>query len=290
MRIGTAAQDLPLDTLIWKLIRVLPPSLTSLLESISDSEDYADFLTVVAMVLPEELSTITLLGSASDRMVHFGNCFERRYFPIIWDAAEAWGDDADYRDLWVSGIPIIYQGFDAEEYHDPGNLRTGMMLMGALRIRDIGQYYGVDLSTAWYESAWSHVDQADLLRIPPNGWSDDDLHIALDGSIYEGAAHYGAYMSNDTGNPFLDCWAEYPFREDWSLEAVEILTAQFLTSEVIWAQMIQMAEWLEAEPRGRFHELITFILDHSVEDTELAEEPEVSSLADVFRIQGEEEL
>ena len=289
MRIGTPAQDFPLDTLIWKLIRVLPPSLTSLLEIISDSEDYADFLTVVAMVLPEELSAITLLGSASDRMVHFCNCFERRYFPITWNAAEEWGEDADYREL-VSGIPIIYQGFDSEEYHDPENLRTGMMLMGALRIRNIGQFYGDDLAVVWYETAAHCVDEADLLRIPSNGWSDDELHSALDGSVYEGAAHYGSYMTNDTRNPFLDCWAEYPFREDWSLEAVDLLTAHFLTSEVIWAQMIQVSEWLEVDPRARFNELITFIFENAVEDTELAEEPEVSSLADAFPFVREEQL
>ena len=47
---------------------------------------------------------------------------------------------------------------------------------------------------------------------------------------------------------------------------------------------------MEADPQGHFNELITFISENAVEDTELAEEPEVSTLADVFRIQGGEQL
>lgn len=276
-----------LDFLLWKLIRVLPPSLTALLDILSDSEDYADFLRLVEMVLPEELENIKQLAEIAERLEHFSNRFERRYFPLTDFGYEDWDEAQEYRDL-LREIPIPYHGMDSEELHEPDNIRDGLRLMGTLHVRSENWEEGIAL--VWFETCEPLVNVADLLRIPPQGWTSEELHGMLDGTDYQGAAHWADYMSNNTGNAFLDCWAEYPLNEPWSMEDVEALTQQYLESEVIWAAMVKMSEWLEDDLRARFHELVTFILENDTEATEDASEPEVSTLADAFRINKEEQL
>ena len=290
MPVTTAPEEFPLDALLWRLIRFLPPSLTALLELLEDAEDYADFLRLVAMVLPEEEETIKQLNGAAERLPYFANRFQDRYFPLS-HSWEDWAEDQEYRDL-LRSIPIPYMGMDYEDLHGVDNLKAGYLLLGSLHIFDRVGYWDEGIGVVWIEAAAAFANRDDLMRLPAGGWTTADLHLLLDGTVYQAAAHFANYMENSTTNPFLDCWAEYPLDAVWELETVEWLAGEYQKSEVLWSQIHRMVDWLEEDPAAHFAQLLDFVLQRQAEVglAAMASLPEARTLADVFGEQMEEDI
>ena len=109
----------------------------------------------------------------------------------------------------------------------------------------------------------------DLVKqIPREGWEPETLHKMTDGTPYEGVGHFADWVCSETGCAVLDysyenCeyiegYGEPIFR--WSRYNVDRLTEQHLNALKIRGKIARVVEWLEADPYGRFKELMEFML------------------------------
>lgn len=105
-------------------------------------------------------------------------------------------------------------------------------------------------------------------RIPPKGWTAEELHKLTDGTPHDGVAAFGDWACSETGCVVLDSahdnceyiegMGEPLFR--WTKRNVEILTQDWSKLKEIRSKIDQLVEWLEADPRGRFGQLLEFLL------------------------------
>ena len=106
-----------------------------------------------------------------------------------------------------------------------------------------------------------HVPRDLLERVPQGGIDRGEVHILLDDTPHSALASWADYLHVDTGNGFLDMsWedAGYEFTE-WSKENVEVLAQKWLEAMQFQQKWSDMADWLEADPPGRFKQLLDFI-------------------------------
>lgn len=105
-------------------------------------------------------------------------------------------------------------------------------------------------------------------RIPAEGWEPKVLHSMTDGTPYDGVGHFADWACSQTGcivldSNYGDCdyvdGTEAPVFE-WSRFNVEALAKEYSKVQEIRHKIGHMVEWLEADPRGRFQELVDFLM------------------------------
>ena len=249
----------PLAALEGLLLASQPPSISGLLELLVDFEAYHDFLQLVEEYLPERLEEVKRLPNAAARIAFFANHFGDRYFPLAYSYGDYIDPDVGYEDL-LNVIPIPYSGIEWDDIHEVEHWRNGYLLMGSLQVADQFGRFDEGVATVWIEACEAHVGRQQLMRLPDDGWSNQELHQLLDGTDYEGAAVLADWMRNQTGNAFLDAHAEYPMIDDWDRETVEVLTADWQKSEKLTAQMASLSDWLEENPMRNYTRMLDFIL------------------------------
>ncbi len=265
-------QPLPLDVLARRLLRFAPPSLSALLDRFVNVESYKEFLDLVQQFLPERLEEVKRLPDSVSRVAFFANHFKDKYFPLSSYFMDEGDPDDGYGEL-LRGIPIEYQGVDYEWIHEVEQWDTADLLMGSLHIPNLDSGLGV----VWLEACAEHVDKAQLERLPPGGWSSEELHRFLDGTQFEGAAICADWQSSNTGNPFLDCHYEYPLNVDWDMETVKWLTTDWQKTEVVWKKMSELSVWLEEDVGPRYTEMLDFIFQREAEPP-----PDPKTLAEIY--------
>lgn len=105
-------------------------------------------------------------------------------------------------------------------------------------------------------------------RIPPNGWSPDQIHKMTDGTKFDGAGVFADWACQATHCVMLDTnyenceyvegMGEPLFK--WTLRNVELLAKQWPKVVEIRKKIDHIVEWLEADQIVRFKELLEYLL------------------------------
>lgn len=256
--------DGPLGVLEDVLRSVGPPSLGILYARLRSVEFYEDFLKLVREYVPEGEEDIIRLLLASEQVELFTERFSARYFPLYEGAFE---DEEAYECL-CGGIPLVVHGIDYDSYHelaDGDMYRPGWQLMAYLWQCSMVEEDNGRVALA--EACEKLVSRTLLQRVPKGGFSDDDYKLLIKqlkiSKKYKGAAHFYAYLNQDTGNCLLDFsdqdmgeMGQYP---QWDREQVDDITEAWKVAQVILAEIDRISKWLEADPPAHFEELISFI-------------------------------
>lgn len=255
-----ADTDGTLSILTKKLRRLGPPSLSALIGQLEGVEDYAEFVNIVRNLLPEREGDILGQLTPDEQIARFASYFEDRYFPLH-DSLQS-GDTEGYIDLTRS-IPVIVGGMSWDDYHElPTYARPGLQLMAYLVEAPGGEE---EARIALAEACKEHVPVDFLQRVPQGGLRDDECQQILNGTKYQGLAHWAKMLGQNTGNFFLDMCDEdlYSGYEqiDWDKETVENLTLQWHQGQAIWKEINGLADWIEKDAPARFEEILNFILE-----------------------------
>jgi hypothetical protein len=234
-----------------------PPSLLSLIARIQEMEEFTDFLKLLRELLPEREREILNEPTPGDQIAAFASFFQDRYFPLHDGVAY---DAECYSDL-THRIPVIPLGLSWDDYHEiPSDYRLGLQLMTYLVERgyeDEGEGARVPLA----EECQVHVPRDLLDRVPQGGIDQGEVHILLDDTPHSALASWADYLNLNTGNGFLDMTYEDVCYEctEWSKDNVEALTQEWLEAMQFQQNCMDMADWLEEDPPGRFKQLLDFI-------------------------------
>jgi len=104
-------------------------------------------------------------------------------------------------------------------------------------------------------------------RVPRAGWEPKVLHQMTDGTPYEGVGDFADWACQETGCIVLDTnYGDCDYVEGggepifkWTRKNVETLTKEWPKVQEIRSKIGHMVDWLEADPQGRFKELLDFI-------------------------------
>jgi len=105
------------------------------------------------------------------------------------------------------------------------------------------------------------VPQALLQRIPPGGYTREQLEPVLKKSHYAAALKYGAMLCNSTGNYFLDADEECADNscDNWDKGLVEDAALEWKAAEAVLASTHKLAQWLNADPARHFETLLNYL-------------------------------
>jgi hypothetical protein len=255
----------PLLALASKLLARRIPSLSSLVAQISDAENYAQFVQMVKMYLPEREQDILHEPTPYSQVASFASYFEDRYFPLedIFKIGEIEGyGDLTYR------IPVVVFGFSYDDYHEITEWRAGALLMTYLVE---SPWEGDDVDVSMAEACAEHVPAPLIERAGKVRLRLNEAHEFLKGTKYEPLALWADRLHYNTGNFFLDTdyetlWNSMP--PDWSPENVKDLTRQWRQAEAHENKTGEFMEWLEEDLPGHFEELVAFIEGRKVDEKE----------------------
>ena len=216
-------------------------------------------------------------------MSFFATHFRDKYFPLAYYFEDGYWDADDGYDPLLREVPITYGGVELDDLHEVDQWGAGNLLLGSLHLPHLYARSDMGLATVWLEECAAHVDQAQLQRLPENGWSQQELHRLLDGTRFEAAAIFAAWLGNNTDNAFLDAHPEYPLAEPWNTEAVRLLTNDWRQAELLQNRMSQLSAWLEEDPGPRYTEMLDFIFQREEELEPPPLPPGPGTLAELFR-------
>jgi len=255
-------EDGPLIILAKKLRSLGLPSLTDLIASLEEVNEYRDFVNLVREFLPEREDDILRLGSPPDQMAAFASYFEDRYFPLVPYIREGLAEE--YAEI-THYIPLIVRGLSYDGYHEiTSDWRSGYQLMTYL----IQNPYGDDISVSLTEACREYVPVSLLQRVPEGGFSPEELYSLLDNTTYRALGLWAGVIHQDTGNAFLDTDDEtygYNIPLEWDKDVVAWLTEEWHRADLIEGEIWNMAEWLETDIPAHFEELLNFILERRKE-------------------------
>lgn len=265
-----------------------PPVASALKELLRGVEDYHRFMgELVLEYLPEHLEEIKALPNASARITRFAELFQPRYFPLAWIFQEPWDEEMGYEDLFgytdwggAGGIPIERQGIDYDDLHEVENFSPGYLLLGSLVMTGYMDASDQGVADVWLEAceARTKVSMETLRRIPEASWRTDELRRYLKGTKWEAAAEFAEYLTQSTGNAFLDTNNDMGFSDPWERETVDILVVQWAAARRHHDQVHDLADLLEGDP-DYFTEMLDFIFQR---ERELEEPREPRTLMEVF--------
>ena len=242
-------------TVLAKKLTVGPPSLSTLLGYLQQSEGLREFIRVVREFLPDHEAEI-MANPIMEQLQAFVNFFEQRYFPLH---QSAWGLSEDSYYEIVSFIPIQRMGLSWDDYHEiPDGYDPGVRLLTAL----VTTPYEVEGSRVPLLEACARLVGRELAqRLPKDGWQPADLHRLLDGTRFEGAALWADIIWRDSESLFFNVtWEEDIADGDWSRETVEFLTREWPKAVAIQDKVSNLAVWLEDAPAEHFRELVEAIM------------------------------
>ena len=244
----------PLALLARHLI-VGPPSLSHLIDLIENSDIVADFIDLIREFLPDHEAFI-MAQDEEGRIREFAYYFSQQYFPL--------SDSLGFPELtlsdFMSQIPIDLMGFSYEDFHEFQDFREGYILMLSL------------VESPWVEDGdGGHLpirervaelvgrDMVEL--IPPEGWSNADLHRMLDETNYKGIAAFADWVNSETGCWLLDATYDNYEGEEWSRRVVDGLTIQWPQVVAIQDDIQNISAWLEEDLPRNFAVVLALLQD-----------------------------
>lgn len=245
----------PLAVLARQLVSG-PPSLAYIVELFENSDVIAAFMELVQEYLPDYEQEIRS-ADIDERIRLFSSYFERHYFPLNYELY----DDEDSLEGFLRQIPVDLRGFSYDDYHEFTDFRSGYVLLLALIespfYNDEG--HGGRIPILTHISDLFGRDVAEL--IPPDGWEPAFLHQRTDGTRFDGVGVFADWVHSQT-----DCWVldanYYDYDgEQWQQHIVAELTEQWPRVCEIERKITHVVEFMEANPRKRFLELLNLLLD-----------------------------
>ncbi len=254
------------------MLKAGPPLLTELMNCLSDISTRTKFQVLIMNLLPEHDAEI-MAEPRRRRLYKFCYLFGKKHFPL-----PRYSSEMDLEEF-VNGMPIDLMAMSYSAYHGL-NMRPGYLLLLSLVIypyeddeRD--EYYAEDYGV---EERGGRIPLLDLVReiigtdlvslIPSAGWQPSELHQMTDKTPYDGVGDFADWACSDTGCIVLDAsydncdyiegYGEPIFK--WTKHNVEALTEQWSRVKQIRGKIDHLVEWLEADPRNKFQELLDFLL------------------------------
>ncbi len=244
----------PLSILAHKLLTG-PPSLIALIDLFEDTEAVQEFLELVREFLPEHEADI-MAGDVDGRIATFIHHFNQSYFPL--------SEEYDYADLtlgdFLNHIPVDLMGFTDTDYHDFSDFRQGHIVMLAL-VQNPFDDSEAGGRVALLEAVGELAGPGLLDIIPAEGWPAEELHRKLDGTEYEGVAHFADWVNSETDCWMLDANYESYGPEAWGRQVVDGLTRQYPKVVEIQDKIFNMSSWLEEDIRKNFRNLVFYIAE-----------------------------
>ena len=235
-------------------------------------------------ISPGDRDAVLESSNGWERIIAFGNLFEKENFPLDTDYLESmaeWAmeeepeDDEDPRDsaYWLlrCGIPFRLMGFDWEDLHELwGGIRPGMsalVMMG--KVPDTGSAYANDeyrgMWNAWLEAAEMHISRETLELLPPGGFPMEQLEAALQNTPLEPVCMDIRWMHNGTGNFMLDYSIHDEsftgFYDAWDDELVAESREVWEEARNVIRRTTELEEWLEEDLAVRFRQVLEFTLE-----------------------------
>ena len=254
-------------SLLADILKVGPPLLTEIMGCLEQIETVKEFRALVRMLLPEYESEI-MSAPRNRRVYKFCYYFGIEYYPL---PANTDCHPAD----WVNGMPVELLAMSYSAYHEL-QMRPGYILLLSLVIypyegdeRDIEEEVPSNgARVPLLDLAQRIVGEEIVNRITRNGWTPEELHRITDGTKFDGVGVFADWACSSTGCVVLDSSYENCDYEEgsgeptflWTKHNVDILTEQWPKVQEIRGKIDQIVEWLEADPIGRFRELLDFLL------------------------------
>ena len=254
-------------SLLADMLKVGPPLLTEIMGCLEQIETVKEFRALVRMLLPEYESEI-MSAPRNRRVYKFCYYFGQEYYPL---PANTDCHPAD----WVNGMPVELMAMSYSAYHEL-QMRPGYILLLSLVIypyegdeRDIEEEVPSNgARVPLLDLAQRIVGEEIVNRITRDGWTSEELHRMTDGTRFDGVGAFADWACSSTGCVVLDSSYENCDYEEgsgeptflWTKHNVDILTSQWPRVQEIRGKIDHMVEWLEADPIGRFRELLDFLL------------------------------
>ncbi len=291
----------PLTALAEKL-KIGPPLLTELIAGFVDIDTLQRFLNLIRAFLPEYEKEI-MSEPRNKRVYRFCCLFAEKYFPLpIWANRINMQDFSKIMPLEIKGMS--YDAYHNLEMR-PGYLLLLSLVVypyeGDMRDEEEREYReGIrPKTTPFMEEVWAHevgddipekgttlmeifngakvplldmvqriVGEEVVLRIPEDGWTDKELHLLTDGTLYDGVGDFAAWVMSETGCVTLDTnYDDVEYVEGageplfrWTQYNVALLAKEWPMAKQIREKIDRIVEWLEADPNTRFPELLEFLL------------------------------
>jgi hypothetical protein len=253
-------------SLLADMLKVGPPLLTEIIGCLEQIDTVKEFRALVRMLLPEYEAAI-MAAPRHRRVYKFCYYFGQEYYPL---PANTDCPPAD----WVSGMPVELMALSYSAYHEL-QMRPGYLLLLSLVIypyagdeRDIDEDIpGNGARIPLLDMVQRIVGEEIVNRIPKDGWKAEELHRITDGTKYDGVGAFADWACSSTGCVVLDSSYENCDYEEgsgeptflWTKHNVDILTSEWPKVQEIRGKIDHIVEWLEAEPIGRFSELLDFL-------------------------------
>jgi hypothetical protein len=254
-------------SLLADILKVGPPLLTEIMGCLEQIETVKEFRALVRMLLPEYESEI-MSAPRNRRVYKFCYYFGLEYYPL---PANTDCHPAD----WVNGMPVELMAMSYSAYHEL-QMRPGYILLLSLVIypyegdeRDIEEEVPSNgAKVPLLDLVQRIVGEDSINRIPKDGWTSEELHRITDGTKYDGVGAFADWACSNTGCVVLDSSYENCDYEEgsgeptflWTKRNVDILTSEWPRVQEIRGKIDHIVEWLEADPIGRFRELLEFLL------------------------------
>lgn len=281
---STIPDSWPLHELCRKM-QIGPPLLRELISGFIDIDSLERFRGIIRQFLPEYEEEI-LSQRRPERQAKFCQLFSKKYYPLPF-----WAPNVGF-DEFSRGLPVETLAMSHSQWHEM-DMRPGYLMLLSLvvypyegDIRDEeGWGYGI-----WDEdnerppfdqtlagiftgtrvaliSAVQNIVGEIAKKIPPSGWTADELHVMTDDTSYDGVGDFAAWALSETGCAVLDsAYDDFEYMEGygeplfrWSNYNVNMLTEQWPKVVKIREKIDHIVEWIEIEPR-RFTELLEFLL------------------------------
>lgn len=277
----------PLEEILKKL-NIGPPLLKELVAGFTDIASLQVFLRIVREFLPDDEEEI-LSTPRNQRVSKFCQIFGVKYFPLPGGAETQSTID------FARAMPLALKGMSYTCWHDL-EFRPGYTMLMSLVVypyegdeRDLeGGGWGIwddeedeppppkdgTLMEIFGGARLPLIDAVQNIvgdaarRIPPDGWTAEELHLLTDDTKYDGTGDFAAWAMSETGCIILDGnyedveyaegWGQPLFR--WSKGNVDVLTKEWPKVKQIRLKIDSMVEWLEADPQARFQELLDFLI------------------------------
>jgi hypothetical protein len=165
---------------------VRPVSVVQLLDGV---EAYAAFRAIVRELFPDDEAEILAAhdqgaGRQTARVWAFCRKVEERYFPL---------HEAEEYEQLLGDIPFVRDAWSFDELHDLDGRPPGMLLLLALCTHP----YDAGTRTAALDAAEAHVPGELLCQLPADGLAPDELRARLEGTRFEAAADFAAWLFAD---------------------------------------------------------------------------------------------
>ncbi len=244
----------PLADLAQKLL-VGPPSLVRLIDMLADSDSVADFLDIVREFVPHYEADIMAAVSDDYRIERFCHYFSNAYFPL---------DDGRFFEEYALAdfthcLPVQLMGWSSDDYDEFTDNRAGFVLLLAMVESPYDSSMVDNQRVPILEKVKDLVGVNLMDKIPPAGWSLEDIHEKFDDSTYPGVIAFADWIHQNTGCWQLDAnYSEYQ-EEMWSRRVVDGLTEQWPLVVELQDKMFKTYLWLEEDLHLNFSKLMAIM-------------------------------